>query len=90
MTMILANLLLGLCISWLAVCRATHMSPATRGDVRWSVAAMGASSFALAIAPLVWGMHVHPALLAFEAAQIAVLVAMSRLWRGGTPEQLQR
>lgn len=83
--LIATNFALCTAITYLALCRVTRMSADTRAPIRWAVSFMAAGAVAAAVAPLVWGMQVHPAMLVMEAGHVAFLIACKRLWAGGIP-----
>jgi len=85
----LTNLALCSTIAYLALCRITRMNADTRRVIRYSVSLMAAGAVAAGIAPLVWGMIVHPSILIMEAGHAAFLIACKRLWVTGTPIQFK-
>lgn len=86
----LANLALCAAIVYLTISRITRTNLLTRASIRWSLAAMLTGATAMGIAPLVWGMDVHPAMLLMEGGHAAFLIACKRLWEYGTPLALMR
>lgn len=87
--MIAINAVLSLCIAGLCFYRLLKTTETALIRVRWSFAAMGASSIGMSIAPLAWGLHPGTMTLVLEGAVVLVLAAATPQWKHGPPPETQ-
>ena len=86
--MIYLNTLLCAALICVVAERARLMSPRAPFLTRYTLAIFGGAALAMLLAPIVFGMQLHPAILFFESAHLAMISSTGHVSRQMTRVRL--